>query len=57
MNLRPLRLAAVVLFIAANAALAGKPLPKPLHFESKPDGGWRLENSRTGETVEGYLSP
>jgi hypothetical protein len=39
------------------AALAGKPLPKPLHFESKPDGGWRLENSRTGETVEGYLSP
>jgi hypothetical protein len=38
-------------------ALAGKPLPKQLHFESKPDGGWRLENSRTGETVEGFLSP
>jgi hypothetical protein len=28
-----------------------------LHFESKPDGGWRLENSRTGETLEGFLSP
>jgi len=40
-----------------NTALAGKPLPKQLHFESKPDGGWRLENSRTGETLEGFLSP
>ena len=39
------------------AALAGKPLPESLHFESKPDGGWRLENSRTGETLEGFLSP
>lgn len=38
-------------------ALAGKPLPEPLHFERKPDGGWRLENSRTGETLEGFLSP
>ena len=38
-------------------ALAGKPLPKQLHFENKPDGGWRLENSRTGETLEGFLSP
>jgi hypothetical protein len=39
------------------AALAGKPPPPPLHFENKPDGGWRLENSRTGETLEGFLSP
>ncbi len=39
------------------AALDGKPLPKYFQFERKPDGGWRLENSRTGETVEGYLSP
>ena len=39
------------------AALAGKPLPKPLHFENKAGGGWRLENSRTGETLEGFLSP
>jgi hypothetical protein len=38
-------------------ALAGKPLPKQLHFESKPAGSWRLENSRTGETLEGFLSP
>ncbi len=40
-----------------TTALAGNPLPKPLHFKSKPDGGWRLENSRTGETLEGFLSP
>jgi len=39
------------------AALAGKPLPVPLHFENKADGGWRLDNSRTGETLEGFLSP
>jgi len=38
-------------------ALDGKPLPKVFKFERKPDGGWRLENSRTGETVEGFLSP
>ena len=38
-------------------ALAGKPLPKGLHFEVKPDQGWRLENTRTGETVEGFLAP
>ena len=40
-----------------RAALAGEPLPDPLHFERKADGGWRLENSRTGETLEGFLSP
>jgi hypothetical protein len=39
------------------AALDGKPLPKNFNFARKPDGGWRLENSGTGETVEGFLSP
>jgi hypothetical protein len=39
------------------AALDGKPLPRPLLFGHKPDGGWRLENVRTGEILEGYLSP
>ena len=38
-------------------ALAGKPLPKKFHFEQKADGGWSLENLRTGEKVEGFLSP
>jgi hypothetical protein len=38
-------------------ALDGKPLPPALHFEHKPDGGWRLENTRTGESLEGFLAP
>jgi hypothetical protein len=38
-------------------ALAGKKLPKPLHFEQKPDGNWQLENTKTGEILEGFLSP
>jgi len=38
-------------------ALAGEKLPKQIRFERKPDGGWNLENSRTGETLEGFLSP
>ena len=49
----PLRLSWLYLPIA----LDGKPLPKQLHFENKPDGGWLLENSKTGEIVEGFLSP
>ena len=40
-----------------RAALAGEQLPSPLHFERKPGGSWRLENSSTGETLEGFLSP
>jgi hypothetical protein len=39
------------------AALEGKKLPPPLLFGHKPDGGWRLENTVTGEILEGYLSP
>jgi hypothetical protein len=40
-----------------SAALGGKPLPLTFHFEQKPDAGWRLENTATGEILEGYLSP
>ena len=39
------------------AALAGKPLPKRFMFKAKPDGNWRLANIRSGEVIEGYLSP
>ncbi len=39
-----------------HAALSGEPLPAPLRFERKPDGGWRLENTRSGETLEGFLA-
>lgn len=37
-------------------ALAGKPLPKHIHFEQKLDGNWILENVKTGEILEGFLS-
>jgi hypothetical protein len=38
------------------AALAGKPLPEPLHFNQESGGNWRLENVKTGEILEGFLS-
>lgn len=38
-------------------ALAGQALPKDVQFKRRPDGGWRLENARTGETLEGFLAP
>lgn len=40
-----------------HAALYGDSLPSTLRFERKPDGGWRLENTRSGETLEGFLAP
>ncbi|MCX6925690.1 MAG: hypothetical protein NT154_21135 [Verrucomicrobia bacterium] len=40
-----------------HAALADDPLPTAFGFQRKPDGGWRLENRRTGESVEGFLAP
>ncbi len=39
------------------AALSGEALPSALRFQHKLDGGWRLENTRSGETVEGFLGP
>ena len=40
-----------------HAALSGDSLPSTLRFQRKPDGGWRLENTRSGETLEGFLAP
>ena len=45
------------LWLYLPAALAGEKLPSTLHFERKPEGGWRLENTRTGESLEGFLAP
>ena len=39
------------------AALSSNSLPSALRFQRKPDGGWRLENTRSGETLEGFLGP
>lgn len=38
-------------------ALDGAKLPDTFHFQRKPDGGWRLENTGTGESLEGFLTP
>jgi hypothetical protein len=40
-----------------SAALAGEPVRAGFRFTRKSDGGWRLENTRTGETMEGFLGP
>jgi hypothetical protein len=40
-----------------QGALEGEKLPPPLRFEREPEGGWRLENTRSGETLKGYLAP
>jgi hypothetical protein len=44
-------------WLQLSDALAGKTLPNNFLFTRSPDGGWRLENRRTGEFVEGFLSP
>ena len=40
-----------------HSALSGEPLPSDFQFQRKTDGSWRLENVRSGETLEGYLEP
>ena len=40
-----------------GTALSGEPLPSDFHFQRKTGGSWRLENTRSGETLEGYLEP
>ena len=44
-------------WLYVSDALSGAPLPAGYTFLRQPDGGWRLENHRTGETIQGYLSP
>ncbi len=44
-------------WLCLPAALAGRSLPGPLHFQREPGGRWKLENAKSGETVAGYLGP
>lgn len=39
------------------SALTGQSPPEPIAFQQRAEGGWRLENVRSGEVLEGYLSP
>jgi hypothetical protein len=38
-------------------ALNGISLPVPFQFHKTAEGGWRLENTSTGEVLDGYLAP
>jgi hypothetical protein len=40
-----------------HAAILGKELAPSFRFEREPGGGWRLENTRSGETLKGFLAP
>jgi len=39
------------------AALKGDALPNPWFFSKPRNENWRLENRKTGETIEGFLNP
>ena len=39
------------------AALRGDTVPDGLRFDRQAEGNWRLENTKTGESVQGFLSP
>ncbi len=44
-------------WLYVSDALKGRALPAGYTFQRQADGGWRLENIRSGETIQGYLSP
>lgn len=46
-----------LLWLHLPGVMAGKPVAAPLGFAAERDGRWRLENRRTGEWIEGFLSP
>jgi hypothetical protein len=51
---RPAPSRTIWLYLAA--ALAGERLPSHLHFQQEGNGNWRLENDKTGEILEGFVS-
>jgi hypothetical protein len=46
-----------IAWLYLRQALTGEKLPEALRFEQTPDGNWRLHNTKTGETLKGFLSP
>jgi hypothetical protein len=52
-GLPPARLA----WLHVCRGLAGREAAPPWRFERRADGSWRLENTRSKETVEGFLQP
>jgi hypothetical protein len=46
-----------IAWLYLRQALMGENLPSALKFEQTADGNWELQNTRTGETMKGFLSP
>jgi hypothetical protein len=46
-----------LLWLHVARALNGIPPPAPARLEKLAEGGWRLDNAHTGETLTLYLSP
>ncbi len=46
-----------VVWLQLPRCLAGLPPAKPWHWETLDNDRWHLYNPRTGESLEGYLSP
>lgn len=44
-------------WLQLSPALRHETLPAKWHFEQKSNGGWRLENTASGESLEGILFP
>jgi hypothetical protein len=51
-GMAPLR----IIWLQLPRALAGSTLPGDLSWHPAPDGHWRLDNLKTGETLEGYFT-
>ena len=46
-----------IIFLQLPRALAGGPLPRNWSWQTIADGGWRLENHSTGESIDVYFNP
>ena len=46
-----------LLILYLPRALAGQSLPKGWSWNTMANGGWRLENHRIGESLEGFFNP
>ena len=53
----PGRPPARLLWLHLARHLAGEPSAGKISWRTLPDQHWRLENSATGETIEGFLAP
>lgn len=46
-----------IIFLQLPRALSGRPLPKDWSWRKLNNGGWRLENDSSGESLDGYFNP